>query len=282
MTAPLPNAPSEPGISTNDASPYFVQIKSRQKIRTLVKFALEFIESNPKRPLVLQTIPPNEQEDSLKASFEKNDAATVPTTSQASASTSAPAKNSTSKQTDKSSKREKLNGVTLTIPKLISVVEIIKREFLIQETIAAHKARLDLRSSRRLYQYNHLGVLENNDAPGSSSSPSLEELLSGKHHLKIHRTPYMRIYLCQSELLPEIVGDATYQPPLEPPKRSRAAQSRDRKKRRKLAAKEASKGNAVLAEDSADKDEGMLDESEDAGDSREFPIDLDDDEMDDG
>jgi len=44
----------------------------------------------------------------------------------------------------------------------------------------------------------------------------------------------MKIYLCRTELPPEVVRGAKYQQPLLPPKKTRAAKSRERKRRKKM------------------------------------------------
>lgn len=96
-------------------------------------------------------------------------------------------------------KRRKLDNSTLLIPRLISVTEIIKREFLINVTIREEKSRsigevcLELNicpylklivipkkhaPPMRLHQYNYVGVVEDVEP---SKPLDLEQALGGKY-----------------------------------------------------------------------------------------------------
>jgi len=133
-----------------------------------------------------------------------------------------------------SKKPPRLSLCTVHIPRLISIVEIIKREFL----TSVSRQNIDHPENPiQLHQYNLVDALES-DVPGKKEGNEpidLELALSGKNHLHVKRTPYMKVILCRRQLPPELVGNASYQEPLKPPKRSRSAKSRDRKRRRKEA-----------------------------------------------
>ena len=101
-------------------------------------------------------------------------------------------------------------GSTVTIPRLISVVEIVKRE---------HLERLKARRSSSLagvHQYNEIGALE--DLPSSRPpSPDVTEMLSGSkyvassvflskvcadrvHSVRIKKTVFMKVTLSRKRL----------------------------------------------------------------------------------
>ncbi|KAJ6557944.1 hypothetical protein B0H19DRAFT_1149139, partial [Mycena capillaripes] len=109
-----------------------------------------------------------------------------------------------------------------TVPRLISVVEIIKREYLKKLELEPSGALLGL------HQYNE-GIPQDAD---SVLSKAIIAALEGKTHLKTKQTPFMNITLSRLEL-PELTG-ATYQPPLER-KLSKSAKARA-KRREKMAA----------------------------------------------
>lgn len=146
-----------------------------------------------------------------------------------------------------SKKKRKLDQSTTLIPRLVSVAEIIKREFLIDATFREEK----LRRSGQVRDPNHiayvlllkgLGFQErtlHNKATSVQSGRRRRKYrccpsASGTHRplkwkeqvrslgfmarfysdsslcsLQIKRTPYMEIFLCTSELPSTIVGEAT-------------------------------------------------------------------------
>ncbi|KAK0478541.1 hypothetical protein IW261DRAFT_1337768 [Armillaria novae-zelandiae] len=129
-----------------------------------------------------------------------------------------------------------LSTATTTIPRLISVVEIIKREY-IKILESKHLPRLF-----GLHQYNEVGSLEDLELGEEDTTPedreekraaSIMMALEGKNYPKQIQTPFMRITLSHCEL-PELVAKgATYQPPLRR-KLSKSAKARA-KKREKIA-----------------------------------------------
>ncbi|EJD06676.1 uncharacterized protein FOMMEDRAFT_76695 [Fomitiporia mediterranea MF3/22] len=93
------------------------------------------------------------------------------------------------------------------IPRLISVVEIIKREYF--KTLPPGP------ESTGLHQYNHLGFLEERelnsgyeDADEESRQRGITAALKGHNFLRQEKTPYMKITLCASTL-PEVEEQTT-------------------------------------------------------------------------
>jgi len=121
----------------------------------------------------------------------------------------------------------KPSTATATIPRLISVVEIVKRE---------HLERLKARRSSSLagvHQYNEIGALQ--DLPSSRApSPDVTEMLSGSN-VRIKKTVFMKVTLSRKKLQHLVDRGATYQPPLVRTL-SKSAKARARNKRRKAAA----------------------------------------------
>lgn len=146
-------------------------------------------------------------------------------------------------QTEPPKKRQKMDTATNTVPRLISVVEIIKREFLAsarRRVMSAIPTEPGASASWRLHQYNVVGTLESESPRGPDRGNEEDQVdlilaLSGKNYLNLRRTPYLKVFLCRRELPPGFVVNATYQPPLEPPPKSRSAKARERKRRKKLA-----------------------------------------------
>jgi len=121
---------------------------------------------------------------------------------------------------DQDQEKRRLSVSTTTIPRLISVVEIIKREYLVAMNA---KRSLDLVG---LYQYNEMGSLEdqvgNERREGEESAEDratmITEALNGTKgyvqsirlkicavlkrvaSVKVARSPYMKITLCRKEL----------------------------------------------------------------------------------
>ncbi|KAG9124455.1 hypothetical protein FRC07_011582 [Ceratobasidium sp. 392] len=182
----------------DDTAPHSMRIAAHGKISGLVTFALKFLKENPTRPLVLHTLP------------HKHGVTQQETGSSA---------------TEPVAKKRKITASTNDTPRLISVVEIIKREF----------------KDAPLHQYNELGCLdepgtEGTDArtaipnePGEERQMALQNALQGKDHIPIQRTPYMKITLSQVALPELSTAGATYQSPV-PKKVSRSAKARRRRR----------------------------------------------------
>ena len=125
------SAMTEEAEAESSSAPHKIRITSSGSIKAYVRFALAFLEEHPARPLVLHTIPPSDS----KPNTEKSANSTV-------------------------------DSGTLLAPRLISVVEIIKREYLARLSSTGkgsgkHKAR-------GVWQYTETGLLPKE---GSAAEP---------------------------------------------------------------------------------------------------------------
>ncbi|KAE9410662.1 hypothetical protein BT96DRAFT_778216, partial [Gymnopus androsaceus JB14] len=158
-----------------------IRITRTGKMTYWVKYALESLEENEKRPIVLHTLPKSPDASGAQSDLSKD------------------ASNATSSS-------------LITVPRLISVVEIIKREYI---------KLLDTKRSTRLvglHQYNEIGSLEElglvSGETDEQRTQRIAMALEGKNFPKQQQSPYMRITLSLHEL-PELVKKgATYQKPL--------------------------------------------------------------------
>ncbi|KAJ7735799.1 hypothetical protein B0H16DRAFT_128410 [Mycena metata] len=195
-------ARQEPPVDEPD-NPQLIRITNHGKITTWVAFALDFLEKHESIPIVFHTLPATPKP-------------TVENTEGVSSTANPPS----------------LSHTASTVPRLISVVEIIKREYM---------KKLELEHSSTLtglYQYNEIGTLEdlglNIPDPGlpqnadSARSEAIVAALQGKNHLKTKQTPFMKITLSRVQL-PELETIATCQPPLQR-KLSKSAKARAKKR----------------------------------------------------
>ncbi|KAJ3538229.1 hypothetical protein NMY22_g5248 [Coprinellus aureogranulatus] len=135
--------------------------------------------------------------------------------------------------------KQKLASSTGLVPRLVSVVEIVKREYM--------KDLKEKRASRMkgLYQYNEVGILEEEQGGESDEDEEDEsanregrraekiiEALSGKNHVRQTQTPFMRVTLSTFELPHLQAAGATYQPP-ETRKLTKSAKTRAAKRRKR-------------------------------------------------
>ncbi|TFK41708.1 hypothetical protein BDQ12DRAFT_646303 [Crucibulum laeve] len=217
------------GLTPKGSHP--VRITSSGKIQSYVTAALQFFEKDDNCALVLHTLPytaaPTEKPSTTSGDSNMNDH-----------TSSVPTKTSTNTHSQSTS----------TSPKLISVVEIIKREFM-KSLEAKHSSRLE-----GLHQYNQIGYLEelerkdgtvtvNGDSGEENRARNVIKALEGRNHVKQKQTPYMKIILSMKEL-PELVqSGATYQ---SPSKRKLSKSARARAKKRE---KKASEGTAEGEDD---------------------------------
>ncbi|KAJ7668011.1 hypothetical protein B0H17DRAFT_1088354 [Mycena rosella] len=175
-------------------NPQLLRITNHGKIKPWVAFALDFFEKHEDIPIVLHTLPAPPKTTSSPENLEG-------------AGPVRPAK---------TRNPSSISPTASTVPRLISVVEIIKREY-----------------------YNEIGTLE---ALGlavpeelaqdteSLRSQKIIAALNGKTHLKIKQTPFMKITLSRVEL-PDLTT-ATYQPPAVR-KLSKSAKARAKRKEKK-------------------------------------------------
>ncbi|KAL5485768.1 hypothetical protein ACEPAI_6809 [Sanghuangporus weigelae] len=166
------------------------EVKERRCVRSIP--LPENIRENPGRPLVLHTLPSNPPLDIIGSST-----SSVFVADSLSHSAADPDKTNVTKGNGESRDRA-ISSSVLNIPRLVSVVEIIKREYF-RELASGSQ-------STGLYQYNHLGFIEECALdPGSQDDEGQRQkhimtVLEGKKHLKQEKMPYMKITLCTSAL----------------------------------------------------------------------------------
>jgi len=211
--------------------PQYLRITTQGKMQDFVSFSLQFLERDEANPLVLHTLP-------------------VDLAGQLQRSTKETADNSATKGTLSEASQVKpsaMTRVTDTIPRLVSVVEIIKREYL--KTPQA----LSCKRLTGLYQYNNIGCLEDLQSDDPASLPSspqedratlILQALEGMNHLKLKQTPYMQITLSKYPLLDRKDNHTTYQAP-SVRKISKSAKHRAKKREKKLAAANAAEGTEI-------------------------------------
>ncbi|KZT57286.1 hypothetical protein CALCODRAFT_289515 [Calocera cornea HHB12733] len=235
-TAPPPAGPSEnhdgpaagpsgssataPATQEDDRTPHLLRIASHGKLKTYIAFALKFLQESHTRPLVLHTLPAPSKTTPLPAPAP---AAAAVASDPPPQPFKAPAKS--------------LAPCTTSIPRLLSVAEIIKREF-VDLSYAQGQGKGKEKETWVLHQYNELGCLEDLEGEGGRTEAgkkglSLVELLEGKNHLQIKRTPYMKITLTKKLLEGHDAKKSTYQEPLPSKKRSKSARARERKKQKR-------------------------------------------------
>ncbi|KAI0249852.1 hypothetical protein BJV78DRAFT_631968 [Lactifluus subvellereus] len=205
-----------------------VRITQGGKIHAWVQFALKFFEENDEKALVLHTLP------AAAKGNQKTETA---------AGDDDEPRNAPQSQQDthlvKESDRKGLSPSTITIPRLISVVEIIKREYL---------AAMDATKSPSivgLYQYNEMGCLEDGTeekSAGEGMTMTITEALAGTRNVMTKRSPYMKVTLCRKELAGIQDRGATPQGPLKR-KLSKSAKGRLKKRMRKERQGESENGN---------------------------------------
>ncbi|KAK7044855.1 hypothetical protein R3P38DRAFT_2881269 [Favolaschia claudopus] len=199
---PLGDAPQNPQL---------IRITNHGKIQNWVSFALDFLDKHELIPIVLHTLP-----DTSKSTPIDN-----------------------AEGAKRVSHPPSLSHTASTVPRLITVVEIIKREYLKKLELAQSSTLLGL------HQYNEIGTLEEElnigagaadsqlpDDPDAQRSQAIIAALEGKSHLKTKQTPFMRITLSKIEV-PGLTT-ATYQPP-QTRKISKSAKARAKRREKKAA-----------------------------------------------
>ncbi|KAF9073891.1 hypothetical protein BDP27DRAFT_271788 [Rhodocollybia butyracea] len=197
--------------TSTEPSEISIRITRSGKIAHWVTYVLECLQKNDCKPITLHTLPKSQSESNEPEQFR--------------------------------------NTSNITTPRLISVVEIIKREYL---------SILQKNRSTRLiglHQYNEIGSLEelgqHHDGPANVETEAqrakrIALALEGKNFPKQIQSPYMRITLSLHEL-PELVKrGATYQRPLIRTL-SKAAKKRAKASQKKATRAEEGEGPAVAA-----------------------------------
>ncbi|KII89610.1 hypothetical protein PLICRDRAFT_108070 [Plicaturopsis crispa FD-325 SS-3] len=190
-----------------------IRITSGGKIHAWVDFALKFLKQNETSPLVLHTLPAAKRKQPAGVTDEL-EGSTVQT-----------------EALPESAKR--ISPSTTTIPRLISVVEIIKREYLKTLDISRSETLLGL------HQYNEVGCLEDigfaDDSVEEDAVSIITRALEGKNHLKIKKSPYMKVTLSRVKLGGLVSKSTTYQPPAKRTL-SKSAKARARKRQKQSSA----------------------------------------------
>jgi len=209
---------------------HYMRITQGGKMKHWVEFALKLFADHPGKQLVLHTMPtsnraPMKAKESLQAngSMESEDLAKINSQRRGTEGKEA------SSPSEVKTRRSALDTCSETIPKLISVVEIIKREYF--------KSLTPGDGVTGLHQYNFLGTIDDweehdtNNGDVNDDERRLKEItaaLEGKKHLKVTKKPFMKVVLCTTSI-PTIEATFTYQAP-QTKKPSRAARSRKRKR----------------------------------------------------
>ncbi|KAI0079181.1 hypothetical protein K474DRAFT_1737380 [Panus rudis PR-1116 ss-1] len=184
-----------------------IRITSHGKIKGWVDFALNFLDEHPDQAITLHTLPSDKKQSENQDEESNSDASS------------------------------KMPASMSTIPRLISVAEIIKREYV--KKLDADQAEAG--SLTGLHQYNELGTLPEQEPaePQDREAARLEALstaLQGKKHLKRKHVAYMKITLSRKRIPDLRSQGTTYQ---EPVLRRLSKSARMRQKRRQKKAAEA-------------------------------------------
>ncbi|KAI1786772.1 hypothetical protein LXA43DRAFT_927060 [Ganoderma leucocontextum] len=171
-----------------------IRITSHGKIKNWVTFALAHFQKYEDRPLVLHTLPASKGK-APSGESEKQQGATPH-----------PAESENPDCVEKGAKDNRLHTSMANIPRLVSVVEIIKREYV--KTLDSALAQAGSLSG--LHQYNEIGDLEEHglvEGTGNEEQDRIQSLahaLQGRNHLKQKKIAFMRVSLCRKEV-PELV-----------------------------------------------------------------------------
>ncbi|EMD33316.1 hypothetical protein CERSUDRAFT_67981 [Gelatoporia subvermispora B] len=204
-----------------------IRITGHGKIEAWVAFALRFFQvgchdtrtlstnahsddnqENESKPLTLHTLPAKKAQTDTGTENTRTDAE--------------PPVPETQELPEPNTEKSRMAPSMSTIPRLVSVVEIIKREYL--KSLDPELAESGSLSG--LHQYNEVGELEDDQANGEDA---LVAMLSGKRHLRQHKVAYMKVTLCRQELPHLVAAGATYQQP-DKRKLSKSAKARLKKK----------------------------------------------------
>ncbi|KAL0957840.1 hypothetical protein HGRIS_000025 [Hohenbuehelia grisea] len=237
-------AQTETGEANETGSGYqYVRITVQGKMQDFVAFGLKHFERSEPEPLVLHTLPPDLAStlaSTLGRSTGQADGASNP---------------STATKDGITNKKPGLDRATDTIPRLISVAEIIKREYL--------KTPEALRTAQftGLYQYNKIGCLEDlrpsrpdPNSSGEDRVAAIIQALDGKNHLKQKQTPYMQITLSKHPLPEHVDNHTSYQPP-SIRKMSKSAKARAKKREKKNAQAEIEQAPIAVEGDAIEEDD---------------------------
>ncbi|KAI0788076.1 hypothetical protein C8Q74DRAFT_1255600 [Fomes fomentarius] len=203
-------------MEAGPSAPHEIRITNHGKINHWVTVALEYLQKYEDGRLMLHTLPGGKGKGPGCEQSEERVAEAATETARA----------------GKNGKPERMHPCMSTIPRLVSVVEIIKREYL--KTLDATEAEGGTLSG--LHQYNEIGELEEGGKAGNEEEGRLESLaraLQGRNHVQQKKIAFMRITLCRKKL-PELPGKAaTYQAPsVRRLKKSARLRLKNRRKKR--------------------------------------------------
>ncbi|WVN88148.1 uncharacterized protein L203_103349 [Cryptococcus depauperatus CBS 7841] len=161
---------------------HHMRITSGGSISSYVSFALSFLRSNNGVPLVLHTLPTRpsaEEKGKVKVKEKVRQEADQPS---------------------KANPKPKgvLSACTSTIPKLISVVEIIKREYILElrkNQKAGGKTRNNVIQQKGIWQYTESGLCKIAPHEEESKEEALIRVLGGNSKPKMRHHPYLSITL---------------------------------------------------------------------------------------
>ncbi|KAF8510942.1 hypothetical protein BU17DRAFT_55047 [Hysterangium stoloniferum] len=216
-------------INTISNEPHEMRVTAHAKMRSFVAFALKFLQENPQRPLVLHTFPvPHERQVAAKVINVESQPAPEPNTD-------------TLVDEESPKKKRKLATPTATTIKLVSVVEIIRREYGkwalerrgADGRLVADSLRMGLHQYNELSTLEALGLVDPQDVE-QDDAENLRQALAGGDFLRQKFTAHLKVTLSVSAR-PELEErGATYQPPL-PIVKSKSSRARGRKRMRKEA-----------------------------------------------
>ncbi|ORX36866.1 hypothetical protein BD324DRAFT_627488 [Kockovaella imperatae] len=241
-----------------------MRITSGGSIHSYVRFALKHLKDNPAIPLVLHTLPSNLPSSPSSTSTKKSrtkartessvQAAGPDQQAQAQAPVTGDADvnvGSVSSKMSPSRATSSLHPCTLTVPRLISVVELIKRQYLL-ELDKSGKGKGKHRATG-LWQYTQSGLLSDSADRDQAGGPNrlksdafkdpeaLKRVLEGSTRPKMRHRPYLKITLSTRPLDLEKQKNTTCQYVL-------VGRSRGKTKGRST-----ENGEATMAEEAADK-----------------------------
>ncbi|KZS99931.1 uncharacterized protein LAESUDRAFT_667324 [Laetiporus sulphureus 93-53] len=188
--------PTDGGVSSGTS--HEIRITNHGKIRAWVEFALEFFQKNPDRPLTFHTLPAAKSKGADRQCAAQETGGDE-TEGQAEAATVA-------------KKQQRMHTSMSTIPRLVSVVEIVKREYL--KTLDPGLSEAGKLSG--LHQYNEVGELEVDISAETSEEQrqmALAIALQGRRHLQQRKVAFMKVTLCRQQLPELVASGATYQQP---------------------------------------------------------------------
>ncbi|GJJ08664.1 hypothetical protein Clacol_002883 [Clathrus columnatus] len=180
---------------------------------------------NPSRPLVLHTLPTKGKGKGKEIDLKDKEAERVGSQQE----------QLHENESERPTKQRKFPASVATIPRLITIAEITKRQYVdwARKRVNPDKSIVPDELRIGLHQYNELETLEELELENNSiEDNNLIRALSGKNYPKKELTPHLRITLSVSALPESKLQGATYQAP-DPFIKSKSARARERRKEKK-------------------------------------------------